>query len=601
MTSPSLDDRERTAADGPTGRPVETRAYGAGGLSVLALIWVSGALLVGGGPARPFTVVGRQPGLAPWFIGAGLALVWVGIVLLLVTAERRRGLLLLLAGCCWFTPLWVGWVGAPAGPVVLAHALSAALPALLIQVAATFPTRPSRGDQAVVVAGWVAALAAVGSRLLLEDPFRDPSCWGGCVANPFAIGAAVAQALEVASVLAGATAALLGAAAVGLTRSAWGSANRRLELGLAAVGTYLLALPVSLAAVIPSGSGDPMRDGAERFWVAGCAGVVLFSFAQLLASVSSWSRRRRVSDLVQSATSPTGALESALRRAFDDPRLIIAYWLPESRRLVTSAGEEDPVTIDDLVRTEVRYEDRQIATILHTVSAADLMSSIGPTLRLRMENELLDTELAVQLEALQRSLIRVVAAGDARRRLLERDLHDGAQQHLLALGTTLQAASKSALDLGEESAAEILDSLVAETRSALQDLRALARGIFPAELENDGLAVALTSLSIDAPLPVDVELGDIRRVDAGVEAALYLCAQALVRLAWRRGGTEVKIQVVVDASSTRLICTHDVGPLELPQHLLDRVGALGGSVMHGPGVTRVLVPVLDLPRRDGTY
>ena len=179
-------------------------------------------------------------------------------------------------------------------------------------------------------------------------------------------------------------------------------------------------LAYSLAAVAPGSAADPARGGVERFWVAGCAGVRLFTLAQVLAAVASWSRRRRVSDLVLSATSPTGALEPALRRAFDDPRLIIAYWLPESRRLVTSTGEVLPAAIHDLVSTEVRYEGRRIATILHTRSATDLMSTIGATMRLRLENELLDDELALQLEALQRSLIRIVAAGDSRRRLLAR-------------------------------------------------------------------------------------------------------------------------------------------------------------------------------------
>ncbi|HEY5979953.1 MAG TPA: histidine kinase [Microlunatus sp.] len=589
MTASSGDLAGRPVAEIPAARPRQRRTLAAGFLSILVLIWISGAVIVATGPARPFTVIVRQPGLTGWVIGAGLALVGTGIALLLVSARRDTGLVLLLAGCCWFTPFWIAWGAAPPSAVALAHALSAALPALLIQAAMTFPGRRSTDrTRALLIVGWVTAGITFATRVALEDPFRDPACWTSCLMNPFAIEAAAPLARLVTSVLAWISATAIAAAAAGLARSAWQASAYRLELGVAGVGMALIAAcAIGLAVVAPGTSGDPARVEVSTLWIAGCAGVGLLSIAQLAAAADSWTRRRRVSDLMLSATTPAGDLQDALRRAFDDPRLILAYWLPESRRLMTGAGEIDPATVLDLVSSDVRFGDRRIATILHTASATELMSSIGPTLRLRMENELLSTESALQLHALRESSVRIVAAADARRRLLERNLHDGAQQHLLALGTRLQVASRAARDGGDAHGARVLDSLVDETRAALEDLRTLARGIFPAELANDGLAAALTNLSIDAPLPVDVEVEDAARSPAEAEAAIYLCARALIDSAWQRGATQVRILAVSDASSVRLTCRHEMEQLDLPQHLRDRVAALGGTVVSRRQVTQV--------------
>ena len=115
--------------------------------------------------------------------------------------------------------------------------------------------------------------------------------------------------------------------------------------------------------------------------------------------------------------------------------------------------------------------------------------------QLAIENERLGAVVMAQLREVQRSRAQIVAAGDAERRRLERDLHDGAQQRLLALTYDLRVACKAAEDEHETSTLVVLDGAVKEARACHQELRDLAHGIYPAVLAEAGLAAALRTLA----------------------------------------------------------------------------------------------------------
>src|SRR6202034_3481984 len=155
----------------------------------------------------------------------------------------------------------------------------------------------------------------------------------------------------------------------------------------------------------------------------------------------------------------------------------------------------------------------------------DLARQVG----LAFHNSQLDTalqttlnELRKQADALRESRARIVASGDAERRRVERNLHDGAQQHLVALAVNLRLAKDIIVD-DQEAGMEMLDQLAAEVQETIQELRELAHGISPPLLVDSGLVEALRAAANRNPLPVDIVADGIGRYASETEAALYFC------------------------------------------------------------------------------
>ena len=181
------------------------------------------------------------------------------------------------------------------------------------------------------------------------------------------------------------------------------------------------------------------------------------------------------------------------------------------------------------------------------------------------------------------SAARIAAACDDARRRLERDLHDGAQQRLVALSLQLQIVA-GRLAPGSE-AESLLGGARRELAAALQELRDLARGLHPATLTNHGLDVALESLAARATLPVVLDVTLCRRPAAAVEvAAYYVVCEALTNVAKyaradhaRVSVTEAAGQLLVEVSDDGVGGADPVGGSGL-QGLADRVAALGGRL-----------------------
>jgi signal transduction histidine kinase len=204
---------------------------------------------------------------------------------------------------------------------------------------------------------------------------------------------------------------------------------------------------------------------------------------------------------------------------------------------------------------------------------AGQVAEVAAAARLALENERLQAETRALLQDLRDSRARVIAAGDAERRRLERDLHDGAQQRLVGLSLSLRLA-RGALG-GEPDPALLrkLDTAEAEVRAALAELRDLAAGIFPAVLADEGLAAALETLADDARIPVTIAALADDRLAPEVEAAGYFVVtealrrrgvRALTVAAARRDGRLV-VEVATDGEVDDLIDARD------------RVGALDGT------------------------
>ncbi len=225
---------------------------------------------------------------------------------------------------------------------------------------------------------------------------------------------------------------------------------------------------------------------------------------------------------------------------------------------------------DDRVLTELA---RQVGLAFHN---AQLDSALQNTL----------DELRAQAEALRESRARIVASGDAERRRLERNLHDGAQQNLVALAVNLRLA-RDVLTDEPEAAGQLLDQLADDLKFTIADLRDLAHGIYPPLLADSGLAKALEATASRSPLAVRVTASGLTRYSPDIEAAVYFCClEALQNAAKHAPGATVTIKLWEESGGLIFAVTDDGPGFDVAtahgghgyMNMADRLGAIGGTV-----------------------
>ncbi len=227
-----------------------------------------------------------------------------------------------------------------------------------------------------------------------------------------------------------------------------------------------------------------------------------------------------------------------------------------------------------------------------------------------LKNVGLTEQLLARLEELKASRQRLVSAQDEERRKLERNLHDGAQQQLIALTIKLRLAEQL-VHRDADKAAAMLTDLQTESQAALEDLRDLARGIYPPLLADKGLAAALEAQSRKSPIPVTVDTDGIGRFGQDTEAAVYFCClEALQNIAKYARASQATISLN-DGDGRLVFRVTDDGvgfdPAETGygtglQGMADRLAALDGSleVRSTPGGGTTLtgeLPALEGPTR----
>jgi signal transduction histidine kinase len=286
----------------------------------------------------------------------------------------------------------------------------------------------------------------------------------------------------------------------------------------------------------------------------------------------------------------TGGLRSRLADALGDRSLQLVFWFDDKRCWVDAQGHKTSLPGEhDVARawTPVELEGRRVGAIVYDITLAqepDLVRSVAAAAGLAMENERLQAQLRARVEDLRSSRARIVEAGTVERRRLERNLHDGAQQRLVALSLTLRLA-QGKVHNDPEKAEELLGAAQEELSLALGELRELARGIHPAILSDRGLGAALEALAGRAP--IEVELAELPpdRLPEPIEAAAYFvvaealtnvvkyahASQATVRIS-RRNGAAV-VEVADDG-----VGGADPGRGSGLRGLADRVSALDGRM-----------------------
>jgi signal transduction histidine kinase len=528
-------------------------------------------------------------------VAAGWSLITVG----LVESQRRPtihpGLLLAGAGIGWFFVEWnnpglgssvaftFGLIGSALAPPLVAHA------------ALAYPTGrlDSRLDRAAIAATYAGAGLVLG---LVPAVFFDPARQGCglCPVNLVLVRSepGVVSGLQRAGLFVG-LGWMLALLTTGVRRLRMASPPLRRMLWpvLVPAGGYLILVGLDFAHSVPRGtlSNDPLE---YRLWLGEAGLLVLIA----LGVASTWVRNRRtrsaVARLVVEAaqSSPTGGLRGVLSEMLGDRDLELAYPVGQAPRLVSADGRAvsvDPADVRAI--TPLVSGGRTVAILVHRPGLLDdpgTVEEVQAAARLVLENERLHAEVRSQLEDLRASRARIVETGDAERRRLERDLHDGAQQRLVGLSLALRLA-RARLDSAAAPRVEgLLNQAEGELRRTIDELRELAHGIYPAVLTDEGLAAAVEALAERSAVPIAVGAIPEERFPLSVEAAAYFLIADAAGFAVAQAETKgAKVQARNENDRLLVEVIND-DRVALPNEeldakfldLADRVGALGGRV-----------------------
>jgi signal transduction histidine kinase len=545
-------------------------------------------------------------------VGAPIA---VGIYARRHTPFRRFGALLIAAGVGWFVttlaesndPVLYS-IGRVAGWVVEVG---------LVYLVLAFPLGylRDRVDRALVWSVAALILVLYLPTALLVETFPVPAVWTSCHAGcpdnafmvagsePAAIGDVVVPLRESLTVLLFAAVAVrlglrirhatpltrralapvLAVACLRLVFYALGILSRRIwpDAGLLEVAAWLIALAVPLT--------------------AGAFLLGLWRWRLYIAAAT-----LRLAGRLRTHPAPDD-LRAALAEAFDDRSLEIAYWLDGEGRWADAAGRPIALPTPGSRRwsTEVRDGDRLVAMIIHDVALRDDRAFIDAATSyavLTLDNHRLSAQTASLLREVSESRARIQRSADDERRRIERDLHDGAQQRLVALRITLELAAEETdgVDAGR---AERLRGLGAEVELAIDDVRSLARGIYPPALADHGLVAGLRSAALRSPLRTTVHADGVGRYPREVETAAYFCClEALQNAAKHARGATVAAVVLTDDGALRLEVRDDGAGFDADAvtpgvglvSMRDRIDTVGGAlaIVTSPGEgTRVVATI----------
>jgi signal transduction histidine kinase len=298
-----------------------------------------------------------------------------------------------------------------------------------------------------------------------------------------------------------------------------------------------------------------------------------------------------VSEIVARLGDPNvrrGGVCHALADALQGTSLEIAYLDPNEGAYVNDAGErvKIPPPNPDRLSTPLEVGDTPGAVLTYDATREDereLVRAVSAAATLTLENERLAADLHAKVEELSASRARIVESGDAARRRLERDLHDGAQQRLVSLALSLRILA-TRLD-GDPEAERELEAARRELDHALDELRELARGIHPSMLSDRGLDAAVEALAHRAPLPVELELAPGERLPERVESASYfVVAEALTNVVKYARATHASVNLMRDNGHVMVEVSDDgIGGADPVNGsglsgLVDRVSSLGGHM-----------------------
>ena len=330
---------------------------------------------------------------------------------------------------------------------------------------------------------------------------------------------------------------------------------------------------------------EAAQDATHSINVLGIIQGLLIPVAIVLGAIQARLARGNVAELAMELGRgvPVGGLQTVLARALRDPSLQIAFPAPSGDGFVDPDGRPAPPPAPGRATTRLERDGEVLALLIHdpAIELEDpgLVEAVGAVARMGLENERLAAQVRAQLEEVRASRERIVEAADAERRRVERDLHDGAQQRLVALAMRLDLARQTT-----GASAALLDEATTELRAAVAEVRDLARGLHPTILTESGLGPAIEALAERTSVPVSVQ-APARRFPPNIEAAAYfVVAEALTNVARYAGASSVRVEIQAHGDTLTVAVRDDgMGGADPDRGsglrgLTDRVAALGGRL-----------------------
>jgi signal transduction histidine kinase len=552
-------------------------AIGIAGVVACAVILAVAIDSVGGHHRDLITIFGPVIGAA--FIGTGL-LAW------LRRPENRFGALMVALG---FSYCLSALIVTTQPWTFIAGLLMIALPyAILYHILLAFPSGrlETRGNRTLAGAAYLAATVGWWICMLFQDPTRQ-----GLPSNPLMVADEPDLFSALARIRLAIVAVLIVLLGVVLVRrfTASTSTQRRALAPVYLSGGLVLLLYAVWAVLGVARADRDLQETLEYARVVALAAVPFAFLAGLLRSRV--AAAGAVNELVARLGAGRGhdGVRDALADALGDPTLRLAYWLPERGEWVTAQGDSFVLPDADADRTctAVERDGEPVAMLVHAAAVGEereLVRAVGGAAALALENERLDAQLRANVQELRASRVRLVESTDAARRRIERDLHDGAQQQLVALALTLRRA-RSHLDRDPDAAGVLLDTAMSDLDSAMRELRELARGIHPAVLSDHGLGAALEGLAQRVPLPVEITSLPPGRLPEPVEAAVYyVVAEALTNVTRYARASGARVVVATGEDAVDVQVTDDgIGGADPAKGsglrgLADRVAVLDGRL-----------------------
>ena len=377
-----------------------------------------------------------------------------------------------------------------------------------------------------------------------------------------------------------------------LTARRWLVASEPVRRSLGPIaGAGVIAASMFLLNSVSGLFGVPNEPGSAVF-ALDAAGRAIIPFAFLAGLLRLRMARIAVADLMtEFGRLPTPErLGPALASALKDPSLEVGYWSEAGQRYLAADGSvvRLPGEAERRAATRLEHSGSPLAVIVHDPALEEdpgLVSAVSAALRLTVENEHLAAEVERQLIEVRASRARIIEAGDAERKRVERDLHDGAQQRLVSLMLALRLARVRLGGEAEPSVLEALEQATGDARAALAELRALARGMHPAILTDAGLAAAVQSLADRSSVPISVEPGPDERFARSIEGTAYfVVSEAVANLNKHAAATSATVCISRAAGKLKIEIADDgVGDADPDRGsgltgLADRLAAINGTL-----------------------
>ena len=543
---------------------------------VLAGLWVTAAAAQWGA-LRPVVTGEHKSSAVILYHVVGASFAVCGLLAWYRRPDSRTGPLMVVTGFLFFARLLLSRVDSSLAQTV-GMAIGNLWVITFVALLVSFPSRPRRWvlsewvligvfvlAEIVLVVGWMLFAPFPGNLLLVS-------------ANP-----GVADELNRASGVIGFAAALSVAV---LLAARWRAATPGVRRASAPAAAGAVTL-VFLSGLLLQGAFTSYQSPL-LVWPT-LVGLLLVPLVFLVGIWRTWVARAAVADLLVELDASRGTpLQAALARALRDPTLILAYWLPEFGSYVDSGGQAVELPEDSGGRETaiVEQDGERVAAIVYDASLAEerkLLDAVVAAAGFALKNERLSAELRARVSELGASRARILEAGDKERRRLERNLHDGAQQRLVALSMQLTLL-KARISDDPATAVALAAKANTDLAESLEELRELARGIHPSALDH-GLAVALESLAAQSVVSTraTVELAD--RLPEPVEVAAYFVAsEALANVDKHARASRATVRVLRSAGSAVIEITDDgIGGADDAngsglRGLADRVEALEGQL-----------------------